>query len=71
MCNLVKRVGVFLFSMVFFLLAMSSVILAENYRPGRGGHRGGYSVAEPSAIVLLGAGLVSLGFYARRKRNKK
>ena len=71
MSNLVKRVGAFLFLTVFLLLAMSSVILAEGYRPGRGGHRGGYAVAEPATIVLLGAGLVSLGFYAKRKRNKK
>ncbi len=30
-----------------------------------------YSVAEPAAIMLLGAGLVSLALYARRKRAKK
>ena len=30
-----------------------------------------YSVAEPAAILLLGAGLVSLGIYAKRKRGKK
>ena len=29
------------------------------------------SVAEPAAIVLLGAGLVSLGFYAKKKHDKK
>ncbi len=29
------------------------------------------SVAEPAAILLLGAGLVSLGLYAKRKRGKK
>jgi hypothetical protein len=30
-----------------------------------------YSVAEPAAIMLLGAGLVSLALYAMRKRGKK
>jgi hypothetical protein len=30
-----------------------------------------YSVAEPAAIALLGAGLVSLALYAKRKRGKK
>jgi hypothetical protein len=30
-----------------------------------------YSVAEPAAIVLLGAGLVSLALYAKQKRGKK
>jgi hypothetical protein len=29
------------------------------------------SVAEPAAIALLGAGLVSLGIYAKKKRAKK
>jgi hypothetical protein len=29
------------------------------------------SVAEPAAIALLGAGLVSLGIYANKKRTKK
>ncbi len=28
-------------------------------------------VAEPAAIALLGAGLVSLGIYAKKKRGKK
>jgi hypothetical protein len=32
---------------------------------------GTVSVAEPAAILLLGAGLVSLGLYAKRKRGKK
>jgi hypothetical protein len=30
-----------------------------------------HSVAEPATIVLLGAGLVSLGFYAKKKRGNK
>jgi len=30
-----------------------------------------YSVAEPAAILLLGAGLVTLGIYAKRKRGKQ
>jgi hypothetical protein len=43
---------------------------------GTGGTNGGtgngtVSVAEPAAILLLGAGLVSLGLYAKRKRGKK
>jgi hypothetical protein len=29
------------------------------------------SVAQPSTIALLGAGLVALGFYAKRKNHKK
>jgi hypothetical protein len=28
-------------------------------------------MAEPAAIVLLGAGLVSLGSYAKKKHDKK
>lgn len=36
-----------------------------------GAGNGVVSVAEPAAILLLGAGLVSLGLYAKRKRGKK
>lgn len=36
-----------------------------------GAGNGVVSVAEPAAILLLGAGLVSLGIYAKRKRGKK
>lgn len=31
----------------------------------------GYSVPEPQAIALLGAGLVFLGIYAKKKQGKK
>lgn len=31
----------------------------------------GYAVPEPAAIILLGAGLVSLGVYAKKKQGKK
>lgn len=38
----------------------------------RGNHHGGrHGVAEPAAIILLGAGLASLGVYALKKRDKK
>jgi hypothetical protein len=30
-----------------------------------------YSVAEPASIALLGAGLIALGIYAKKKNNKK
>ncbi len=34
-------------------------------------HERAYSVAEPASIALLGAGLVSLGLFARKKLGKK
>ncbi len=40
-------------------------------RRGPGGTNPIRSVAEPGAIALLGAGLVSLGIYASRKNKKK
>ena len=40
-------------------------------QPGQAAGDPTYSVAEPSAIALLGAGLVALGFYAKRKNHKK
>lgn len=30
-----------------------------------------YSVAEPASIALLGAGLIALGLYAKKKNSKK
>ena len=38
---------------------------------GANAGNGAVSVAEPAAIALLGAGLVSLGIYAKRKQGKK
>jgi hypothetical protein len=69
---------------VFVLIFLSFVLSASagwpgwfKKAPGGGtdgdgqGDPGTYSVAEPAAILLLGAGLVSLGIYAKRKRGKK
>mgnify|MGYP001060572755 CR=1 FL=1 len=50
------------------LLLVAASALQAGQRPPGGGH---FSVAEPAAIVLLGAGLVSLGFYVKKKRDKK
>ena len=41
------------------------------HRYRRGGGRTHYSVPEPAAVLLLGAGLVALGIYAKRKNGKK
>lgn len=63
---------------VMFLLVLSLPILANagpRLKPGHGHHGGGggtnppHSVAEPASLALLGAGLISLGLYA--KKNKK
>jgi len=66
------------FAWVFLLLlTVTSVASASDIGPRKKpGHRDRdhnppISVAEPAAIVLLGAGLVSLGFYAKKKRGKK
>ena len=45
--------------------------LGPRRRPGNGGGNPIRSVAEPGAIALLGAGLVTLGIYANRKNKKK
>ena len=61
---------VFAILAVFFVLAtIAGVAYAGQKNPAGGGHT--YSVAEPAAILLLGAGLVSLGVYAKKKRGKK
>jgi hypothetical protein len=66
---------VFPFSWIFLLMLMvASIANASDFGPKkRGGKRNRppISVAEPAAIGLLGAGLVSLGIYAKKKRGKK
>ncbi len=73
MRKLMKTLSVPVLSTVLLFMALSTIASASDNRPGRRrpGHGGGYSVAEPAAVVLLGAGLVSLGLYAKRKRSKK
>jgi len=75
MRKILKKLIVPAVPMILLFVALTTIASASEYRPGhrRGGghHGGGYSVAEPAAVLLLGAGLVSLGIYAKRKRNKK
>lgn len=56
---------------LFLVVSLASAASLGPRRPPR--HGGGpiRSVAEPATIALLGAGLVSLGIYAKRKRGKK
>lgn len=60
-----------------FVLTIASLASASDFGPRKKpGHRGRggkdpVSVAEPAAIALLAAGLVSLGLYAKKKRGKK
>ena len=59
---------------LLFLFASSAANASDlGPRQNRGRGRGNptYSVAEPSTIALLGAGLVALGFYAKRKNHKR
>ena len=61
----------------FLLLTIVSFVSASDFGPkSRGGRTRPQgtpptSVAEPAAIALLGAGLVSLVVYAKKKRGKK
>jgi hypothetical protein len=68
-------------SLILLFFILSTVASAAEMWPGwwkhnpKTGHNNeggnGYSVAEPTAILLLGAGLVSLAVYAKKKRGKK
>jgi len=68
MKNLGVRIASLGFSLLLMLFTFSSVV---NAWWGGGNQTGNTSkVAEPAAIVLLGAGVISLGIYAKRKRKK-
>lgn len=62
---------------VFLLiLCVASIAGASDFGPRKNpGQRSRnnvpVSVAEPAAIALLAAGLVTLGFYAKKKRGRK
>ena len=60
-----------LFLMAWVLTAVSYASEGPRWRRHRQHNGGTQSVAEPAAIALLGAGLVSLGIYAKKKRGKK
>jgi hypothetical protein len=67
-----KKIGPLFTFLFLFLGVASSVVSASDFGAERQRHRGRtQSVAEPAAIALLGAGLVSLGVYAKKKRSKK
>ncbi|MEN6559601.1 MAG: PEP-CTERM sorting domain-containing protein [Acidobacteriota bacterium] len=61
-------------NLLIAMLVVVSLASAASLGPRRPPRHGGgpiRSVAEPATIALLGAGLVSLGIYAKRKRGKK
>jgi hypothetical protein len=82
-----KKAKIVALSLILLFFVLSTVASAAEMWPGwfkrnhthgsttTGGTtvtgNGTVSVAEPTAILLLGAGLVSLAVYAKKKRSKK
>ncbi|GEM_PF-3511514 len=74
-----KKAKVVFLSFILLFFVLSTVASAAGMWPdwAKGDHKhggsggNGYSVAEPTAILLLGTGLVSLAVYAKKKRGKK
>jgi hypothetical protein len=60
-------------SLLLWVAASVANAAGSGPRHNRGRERGNpiHSVAEPATIALLGAGLISLGIYAKRKQRKK
>jgi hypothetical protein len=56
---------------MLFWFASSAAGAPQAAPPGQRGARPAYATAEPSTIALLGAGLVALGVYAKRKNHKR
>ena len=75
MFNVIKKSGGYVVRAFLLLITIASIVsateLGPRRRPGQRNRNTPISVAEPAAIALLGAGLVSLGFYAKKKRGKK
>jgi hypothetical protein len=79
--RIVKEAGSLFMRALFRKLSVPAVLLLalsfttfvnagpRRRNPGDGG--GTYSVAEPASLALLSLGLVSLGLYAKRKKDKK
>jgi hypothetical protein len=58
-------------AMLFWFASSAAGGSSSGLRYRRGGVGPAYSFAEPSKIALLGASLVALGFYAKKKNHKK
>ena len=70
MNKIMKKLMFPMIALFLLFFALSVIAEAGENRPDKRRRGGSYNVAEPAAVVLLGAGLVSLGIYAKRKRNK-
>ncbi len=74
MKGILRKLGV---SLIALIVVSGMLLGASEFKPGKGkgkghGHNGApISTPEPSSIALLGAGLVSLGLYAKRKNANK
>jgi len=71
---MVKKAGISLVWIFILLMSVVSSVVATDFGPRRPRNPKPPSpigVSEPAAIALLGAGLVSLGIYAKKKRGKK
>jgi hypothetical protein len=73
MRKIFKKFGTSIGWTFVLLLTIASIASASEFGPRKkpAERTRPISVAEPAAILLLGAGLASLGLYAKKKRAKK
>ena len=72
MKTIFKRVGKLFFGLRASSFGIAMFLTAVPLMAGWGGRGGGCTrVAEPASVLLLGAGLVSLAVYAKKKNGKK
>jgi hypothetical protein len=74
MKNLIRKSTILLASFILLFLVMSAATFGQNGHDTNGNDTNGniavVAVPEPGTLAMLGAGLISIGLYAWKKRKR-